>query len=219
MKRFFYALMLAALLLPVGVFAQDEAVADEPQDILELSLYGGFGLPGGGAKDFGDSLGAKAGPGFGFDFGVFITPNTTIGLGFVYNQFDIDNDNPIIDQKHRLYSPRVYARHFFMGESDFVPFVKLHAGVDFNNFSTEVVDDGARKFRELAYSPAFAVGGGGGIFLYTADYSGFFLEASYHHAFAKDADKEYKGATYLFGDNYGILDIHAGLQIFFGSDE
>lgn len=219
MKRILYALMIALFVLPFGVYAQDDVVADEPRDLLELSLLGGLSAPSGGAADFGDSLGAKAGYNFGFNFGVFISSNTTVGLGFSYNQFEIDNENPVISQKHRLYSPNLYARHYFMGESDFVPFVKLHAGLDFNNFSTEVIDDGTRKFRELAYSPAFAFGAGGGIFLYTADYSGFFLEATYHYALAENSDKDYKGTNYVFGDNYGILDIQAGIQIFFGSDE
>ena len=218
MKRSFWILVIASLVaLPLGLMAQDEA--EEERDLLELNLYGGFSIPAGGIKDFSDTLGAKTGIGGGFDFGVFIKQNITLGLGFSYTTFDIDNDNPVVTQKHQLFSPNVFVRYYFPSSGDLVPFVHGRVGLDFPKFSTEVLDNGTLKFRELAYSPSLAAGLGAGIFVYTSDYSGFFLEADYRQTFADSAEKEYKGVDYIFGENYGLIDIRAGIHILFGSDE
>lgn len=218
MKRTFWILVIASLVAwPLGLMAQD--AAEEERDLLELNLYGGLAIPAGGAKDFGDTLGAKTGLGGGFDFGVFIKQNVTLGLGFNYTSFDIDNDNPVVTQKHQLFSPNAFVRYYFQNIGDLVPFVHGRVGLDFPKFSTEVVDNGTRKFRELSYRPSLAAGIGAGVFLYTSDYSGFYLEADYRQTFADSADKEFKGTNYVFGENYGLIDIRAGIHILFGSDE
>lgn len=227
MKRTLCTLLLALMVaLPISVLAQDQPTTTAPveaeaeeRDNLELSFHGGLTLPTGGIKDYSDSLGAKLGFNGGLDFGVFVKQNIAVGASFSYHQFGIDNENPLITQKHRIISPKAYVRYYFQGESDLVPYVKLHAGADFVNFSTQVEDEGTIKFRELAYSPVFAFGLGGGVFMYTSDYSGFFLEADYHLAMADKAEKDYKGATYVFGENYSLINLRAGIHLFFGSDE
>lgn len=218
MKRSLLILAIASVLaFPLGLVAQDEA--EEERDLLELNLYGGLSVPTGGIKDFGDTLGAKAGLNGGVDFGVFIKSNITLGFGFSYSQFEIDNDNPVITHKHRVFSPNLFLRYYLPSGGDILPYVHGRVGLDFPKFTTFVIDDGSSKQRDLSYSPAFAAGLGAGVFMYTSDYSGFFLEADYHQAFADGSDKEYKGINYKFGDNYGIFDIRAGIHILFGSGE
>jgi hypothetical protein len=135
----------------------------------------------------------------GVDFGVFIKSNVTLGFGFNYSQFEIDNENPIITHKHRVFNPNLFLRYYLPTSGDIAPYVHGRVGLDFPKFSTEVVDDGTRKFRELAYSPSLA--------------------ADYHQAFSDGSDKEYKGVTYKFNENYGLLDIRVGVHLLFGSGE
>jgi hypothetical protein len=202
---------------PLGLAAQDDAA--EERDLLELNLYGGLSVPTGGIKDFGDTLGTKVGLNGGVDFGVFIKSNVTLGFGFNYSQFEIDNENPTITHKHRVFSPNLFLRYYLPTSGDIAPYVHGRVGLDFPKFTTIVVDDGSPKQRDLSYSPAFAAGLGAGVFMYTSDYSGFFLEADYHQAFSDGSDKEFKGVTYKFNENYGLLDIRVGVHLLFGSGE
>lgn len=216
MKRSLMILALASLLsLPAALFAQDEA--EEERDILELNLYGGLTIPAGGLKDYGDTLGAKSGLGGAFDFGVFIKSQWTLGVGFAYSQFDIDNDNPLITLNHKIYRPNIFLRYYFPTEGNLIPFAHVRLGADFANLTTPVVDNGTRKLSELEFDPAFSAGLGAGVFYYTSDYSGFFIEADYHQAFAKSTSGDFKGTSFELGDNYSTLDLRVGLHLLFGS--
>ena len=73
--------------------------------------------------------------------------------------------------------------------------------------------------RELSYSPGISFGAAAGVFRYTSDYSGLFLQAGYMMAMTDDSDKTKGSTTYLFGENTGIIDLRAGIVLFFGSDE
>ena len=214
MRHSLAKLVLVFLLLcSLSVVAQD--YEEEERDILEVSLFGGVGIPSGGISDWSDSLGAKTGWAVGVDFGYFLKSNLVLGLNFTYVQFEIDADNEANQLNHRLYNPSLYLKYYFFGEGNFAPYLKAHVGVDNAKFATFVPDPG--RYRELSYDPSFAFGGGAGVFYYTSDYSGLFLEVNYHQGLTDGAQKDYEGRTYDFGENIGLIDIHAGISVFFGS--
>jgi hypothetical protein len=109
-------------------------------------------------------------------------------------------------------------KYYFFGESDFVPYIRGQAGLSFSKFTTIVIDNSVGKFRELSYDPSLMVGAGAGAFFYTTDYSGLFLEVNYYQAFSEEAKGTFQETEYRFGENIGLLDIHAGIHVFFGSE-
>ena len=168
--------------------------------------------------------GAKTGWDIAIDLGYYVTPRLTAGVNFRYTEFGIDSD---LDgsQAHRLFNPNLYAKYAFEGESYFVPFVKCWVGMENAKFSTAVLNRSAipgqqRIFRELSYHPAVAIGASLGLFYYTADYSGLFLEAGYHYAMTDDAVGTYLGADdYVFGENAGVFTLNAGVKMIIGSGD
>jgi len=124
------------------------------------------------------------------------------------------------DLHHKVYSPNLYLKYFFPLESDLVPYLKVHAGVDFPKLTT-YYETGANLeyngYRELSYGACVAGGFGGGLFYYTSDYGGLFVEANYHQGFSKDL--EHSWASESLGTTIGIIDIHAGIRIVFGSGD
>ena len=211
------------LVLIVGLTMTAKAQDDlgEERDLLEVSVYGGVVLPSGGVTNFSDSLGAKTGWQIGLDVGYFVTPEWVVGLNLVYAQMGIDTPDPANTQHHRLYNPMAYVTYYFWGEGNLVPYLKGKAGLYNAKFSTAVTNgDGTNlRYRELSYDPAFAIGGAAGVFYYTSDYSGLFVEASYQTAFTKNVSKDFGGIPYKFGESTSIIDLHAGIRVFFGSDE
>ena len=75
------------------------------------------------------------------------------------------------------------------------------------------------KFRELSYDPVIAFGGSAGLFYYTSDYSGLCLEAGYHLGLSEDVTGDFQSVDYDFAAKTGIIDIKAGINIFFGTSE
>lgn len=218
MKRSLLVLALASLLLvPAALFAQDEA--EEEKDNLELNFYGGLSIPTGGIKDYSDTLGAKTGLTGAVDFGVFLSPQITLGVGFSYGQYDIDTDNELITLTHKVYRPSVYLRYYFPSNSNLVPYAHVRAGLDFPNLATQVTDNSALKLTELEFDPSFSAGLGAGLFYYTSDYSGFFLQADYHQAFASGSKGDFADAEYELKDGYGTIDVRVGIHLLFGSGE
>jgi hypothetical protein len=206
-----FVLLLGAM--PVTGWAEDQ---QEAPDVLEVNIFGGLGFPMGGVKTWSDSLGAKTGYNLGFHVGYFFTPNLVVGGTFTYDRFGIDTKDVYETQHHQLYSPAVYVKYHFFGGSDLVPFVEGQAGVDFVKFSATVVDRGVPIYREIGFKPAAAVGIGAGLFYYTSDFGGLFVQAGYHHGFTKKAKKDYQGQKLEFGENLDKLSVMAGLQVFFG---
>jgi outer membrane protein W len=198
-------------------FSQDE----EEKDFLEASLFAGLVAPTGGISNWSDSLGAKSGFSAGFDIGYFLTPSIVLGLTFSYAQMPIDAVDEASQLHHRFYNPAVYGKYYFFSESHFAPYFKAQAGVDNAKFTTSVYDqNGAQpKYREMSYDPAFAIGGGAGLFYYTSDVSGFYVEANVHHAFSESAKGTYQNNSYEFGESSTFFDLHAGLSLFFGSSK
>ncbi len=218
--------MLLLLGLNAGVFAQDDE--DEARDILEVAIHGGLSSPMSGIADWTTEgpggpidFGAKSGLGFGVDIGYFATPSIVVGFNLGYSVYSIETDiEEISSGHHRIYSPALYLKYYFFGESDFVPYLRGNVGVDVPKFASLVYDHDIEgyEWRELAYDPAFAFGLGAGMFWYTHDYGGIFVEASYHNGMTDGVGGEYQGLPYDFGQNASLLGVHAGIKVFFGSD-
>ncbi len=223
--------IIAAVLLlgSLNVCAQEEVVT---KDILEISLYGGLGVPTGGISDWTTGplpvldktyeRAAKTGWDIGIDLGYYVTTKLTAGLNFQYSQFGVDApESEAGGHAHRLFNPNLYARYSFEGESFFVPYNKAHVGLENPKFSTLVFDENSDdvKFRELSYDPSLAYGLGVGLFYYTADYSGIYLEAGYHTAMTEDAEGTYQGNTYVFGENTSVFTLNFGVKLIVGSGD
>ena len=218
MKRLSTFLTIALLVaVPIVAAAQEQAA--EEKDALEVGLRGGLGVPAGGITSWNDSLGAKVGWNVGFEVGYFLTREMVLGVGFSFNEFGIDTKTTSLDMKHRLYTPKLYLKRYFFGESNWVPYAKVYAGLDFPKFATFVVDEGTGKFRQLSYNPGFAGGVGAGVFYYTSDYGGLFAEAEFQHGFTKNVTKTWGGTKYTFGESSSALEIRAGINVFFGSGQ
>lgn len=213
-------ILMVAVILVVSfqvALAQDE---DEERDLLEVNFYGGIAIPSGGLADWNDSLGAKSGFDFGIDIGYFFTPSLVIGFDFVYTQFGIEGSGEASTHNHRLYSPSLYAKYYFPLESDFEPYVKGQVGVENAKFSTTVVHPSAGgRFRELSYDPVLSAGFGVGLFYYTADYSGLFIEANYRWGNTQNVSATYLQQDYIFGETEGLIDLHAGVRLLVGSGD
>ena len=208
---------LLLLALNFSAFAQEE---ETERDVLEVNFYGGLGIPMGDMKDWHDSLGAKTGYEFGVEMGYFVTPKLITGIGFTYSQFGIDNsptDLAADGLKHRLYNPNVYVKYNFEGESNWVPYVKGHVGADFAKFTTFVTNPNGDRYRQISYDPALSFGFGAGVFYYTADYGGLYLEANYNYISSSEVECEYEGNTYVFGSDMSTLEIRAGIRILIGN--
>lgn len=212
------ALTLLMLLVVFNLTAVAQDDDEVEKDKAEFTFFGGFGFPSGDLTDWGgDSLKPANGNNIGIEGGFYFTSNITAGFNFTYTSFGIDTDYELTkDLTHRLYSPSLYLKYYFPLEGDFVPYVKGTFGLDFAKFTTWVDDVGEGKFRQMSYDPALAYGIGVGAFYYTADYSGFFVEANYR--LSQTEKSEYK-EDIEFGVNAATMEIHAGFRILIGSDE
>lgn len=217
MKNLF-VIGLSLLLISGSALAQDEDYF--VKDVLEVNFYGGAGIPSGSLSDFSDSLGAETGVNYGLDLGYFLTNNLIFGFNFSHTQFSIKNSDGTGSLKHKLYSPNLYLKYYFTGESDFIPYLKGSAGLEFAKFTTFVDNPAGRRYREISYDPVFAYGAGAGIFFFISDFSGLFLEANYRAAVsAADTEATYQDDIYKFGSDLGRIDIHAGVRILIGPNE
>ena len=211
------------LVTSAAVMAQD----DEGRDILEITVFGGLGIPTGGLTDWqtGGELGlpedraAQTGVTTGLEIGYFLTPKLIVGLNFVYTQFSIDESLESPGHHHRLFNPNVYGKYYFEGESNLVPYIKGHMGMENPKFSSKVYNPAGNRYRELSYDPALAMGIGAGLFYYTADYSGIFIEANYNYAMTDNVSATYLGRTYDFNENVTTFTIYFGVRLLVGSGE
>jgi hypothetical protein len=207
--------VLILLAVNLTVLAQDEE-----RDIVEMSSFGGLGIPSSGLTDWktgGYERAAKTGFDLGMEFGYFLRPNLVVGLNFIYTQFTIDTVDTKSSHNHRLYNPNLYVKFLFEGESNWTPYVKGHVGLENPKFSTFVENPKGNRFKEISYDPAVALGLGVGLIYYTAYYSGVFIEANYHQALSKNAEATYLDKPYEFGENLSTFDIHFGIRILFSS--
>lgn len=216
-KTLALTLVMLLVLCNLSAVAQEDDAVDK--DRAEFTFFGGFGLPTGDLSDWGaDSLNPGSGNNIGLEGGFFFTPSIAAGFNFTYTSLSIDSDNQYTtDLTHRIYSPSLYFKYYFPTESDFVPYFKGTVGLDFLRFTTSVDNVDGKRYKMLSYDPALAYGIGLGAFYYTADYSGFFIEANYRISLTDDV--EYSSNIPKFGVNSATIDIHAGFRVLIGSDE
>ena len=213
-----YMIGLSLLLISGTALAQDEDFF--VKDVLEVNFYGGAGIPSGSLSDFSDSLGAETGFNYGLDIGYFLTNDLIFGFNFSHTQFSIKNNDRTGKLNHKLYSPNLYLKYYFTGESDFIPYLKGSAGLEFAKFTTFVDNSAGRRYREISYDPVLAYGAGAGFFYFVSDFSGLFLEANYRAAVsAAETEATYQDDIYLFGSELSRIDIHAGVRILIGPKE
>ena len=228
--RFVSALMVFSIFLVLSgnLFAQEEEELIA-KDLLEVSIFGGLAIPAGGLSDWTSTssdlgtaaLGTKTGFDLGVDVGLFLTPSLSLGFDFTYSQFGIQTDSvEASSMNHRIFSPTLYLKYFFFGESNLVPYLKGGAGVDVVKYATRVKETNTNNYayRELSYDPAFAVTAGAGFFYYTHDYGGLFFEANFHNGFTKNTKGSFHDEKFEFGEQSTLIDIHAGIIVFFGSE-
>ena len=210
--------LMLLLLFNMSVLAQDDDEEEVEQDKAEFTFSAGFGIPSGDLSDWGgDSLKPSANYNLGFEGGFFLNSSIVLGGGFTYTSFKIDSQNELTtDLKHRLYSPSVYLKYYFPMDGDFIPYVKGAVGADFLKFTTWITNVDGSRYRQTSYDPALAYSIGLGAFYYTADYSGFYVEANYR--IAQSEDVQYHDVA-TFGVKATTLDIHAGFRVLIGSDE
>jgi hypothetical protein len=223
MRKVFGLLALSLVLIATAVpaWAQDSAAAeeDEEKDLVEISLFLGKGLPQGGIKDYQDSLGAKSGFEAGFEGGYFVSPNVVLGFHFSYTHFGIDDAANAAGLDHKLYFPAVYFKYLFNSESNLVPYVKALAGVQNAKFTRYAANIEGNRYRALSYDPAFGYSVGVGVFYYTADYSGLYLEGAFTNSSTRNVTATYAGETYKFGETAKSIDIRFGIRFLIGSGE
>ncbi|MBU8934456.1 MAG: outer membrane beta-barrel protein [candidate division Zixibacteria bacterium] len=218
--------VLLVLTLSCVALAQED---EETGDILEITLSGGMAIPMSGLADWQTGFDLEDQPeivdrapnngwDIGIDVGYFINPKLIVGLNFTYTAFGIDTDVDL-DHRHRLFSPALYGKYYFEGETNLVPYVKASVGLENAKFSTFVENPGGRRFREISYDPTLFYAAALGLFYYTADYSGVFIEADYKMASAESTESVYLDDTYLFGENIAVLQINFGVRLLVGSGD
>ena len=225
MKKLSALLMLISLL----VLLEPAAAQDDYEDVIKdyLEVVGSFGvnIPSGALSDWespaGIKVGAKTGFGFGGDIGYFLTTNMVLGIHFTYVQYSIDSEVDLPGLNHRFYNPSLYFKYYFFGESNWAPFLKAEIGVDNPKFTTQVQEDGTGRFkyRELSYDPVLSFGGSAGLFRYTSDYSGVFVEANVHYGLSDKSEGTYQSSTYEFGEKSLLIQLQGGIKVFFGPGE
>lgn len=209
-------IVISLLLISGTALAQDEDYF--VKDVLEVNFYGGAGIPSGNLSDFSDTLGAETGINYGLDIGYFLTNDLVFGFNFSFTQFSIKDSDGTGDLNHKLYSPNLYLKYYFTGESDFIPYLKGSAGLEFAKFTTFVTSPG--RYREISYDPVLAYGAGAGIFMFVSDFSGLFFEANYRGAVsAADTEANFQDNIYKFGSDLGRIDIHAGVRVLIAPNE
>lgn len=223
----FLALLLVLCLATCALAQDDDEYFEEiVKDNLEVNLYGGLAMPMGGIKDWTSmgasesiiAMGPKTGFTFGAQVGMFLTTNMALGVDLTYNQFGVDSDLPELESsKHRSYALQAYLKNYFFGDGNFAPFLKASAGIVIPKYVTSLDDEAlGYKFREQSYDPAFIFGAGAGLFYYTHDYGGLFVEVDYMNGLTDATEATYQGINYEFGENSSTLEIRGGVAVFFG---
>jgi len=202
---------ILVLAFAITAFAQEEE-ADWRN--FEFTAHSGITLPTGSLKTWNDSLGAKTGLNFGGSGGLYFNEKFCLGAYFNYTQSPMN----LYNLHYKQYDMGAYAKYAFVGESNFEPYVKLSAGLDFAKFATWV-DPANNRLREVSYDGGLAFGAYAGFLFYTSDYGGIFAEAGYHLANLKDNPGEHAGKEYYFKDNLKYLDIKVGVMVFFGPEK
>ena len=142
-----------------------------------------------------------------------------LGFHFSYTQFGIDDAANANGLDHKLYFPALYLKYLVNSNSNFVPYVKVLAGLQNPKFTRYAENIEGNRYRALSYNAAFGYSIGVGVFYYTADYSGLFLEACYSGSATENLESTYAGKTYSFDETAKSVDLRVGLRFLIGSGE
>lgn len=199
------------------------AQEEESRDILEVLFKGGLAIPDGGITNWNNDVNAKTGWNVGLDIGYFLNENVVFGFRFMYQQMNINTDmlidNSLQNSRHRLYSPNLYIKYIKITDSRWEPFVSGHLGVENAKFTSEVVNDKQNRYRALSYGPALSYGLTAGMFYWNSDYSGLFIEGTFHGASTNSSTASYIGNDYSFDTNLRTFDINIGIRFLFSSGD
>ncbi len=217
MKKTSVVFILAMFLIfASAVIAQDEEEEGKWRNF-EVSMNIGLTMPSN--IDWYDTLAAKNGIHFGMSGGYYLTERICFGSYFSYSQMAPEEVSSfdISDQKYQMYNVGLYGKYAFSGESNFEPYVKISAGINFAKFATWV-GDFRTILREVSYDPAFSAGADLGASYFTSDYGALFLEVGYHFDKLKNTPAEYAGEEYPFPEDIKYLELSAGVIVFFGPE-
>lgn len=208
-----FLILFAVLALAAISYAQNEEKTEEKWRNFEFSAVGGLSIPTGDLKNWNDSMGAKTGIEFGGSGGYYFTDKFCLGTYFSYTQHSME----LYDLHYKTYDVGSYVKYAFTGESNFEPYLKVMAGVNFIKFPTWVTSS-ANRLREVSYNGGISAALGMGLLYYTSDNGGVFLEASFHHTAGKDNKGTHLSEEYYLKDNFNYLQIRGGLTVFFGPE-
>ncbi len=217
MKKTSVVFILAMFLIfATAAIAQDEEEEGKWRNF-EISMNIGLTMPSN--IDWYDTLAAKNGIHFGMSGGYYLSERICLGSYFSYSQMAPEEVSSfdISDQKYKMYNVGLYGKYAFSGESNFEPYVKISAGINFAKFATWV-GDFRTILREISYDPAFS----GGLYLgasyFTSDYGALFLEVGYHIDKLKNTPAIYAGETFPFPEDIKYLELNIGVAVFFGPE-
>ncbi len=216
MKKTSVLFILAMFLIfAAAVNAQDEE--EEKWRDFEVSMNFGLTMPSN--IDWYDTLAAKTGIHFGMSGGYYMSERFCLGSYFNYSQMAPEelSSFDIADQKYKMYNVGMYAKYAFSGESNFEPYIKATAGINFAKFATWV-GPFRTILREISYDPAFSGGAYLGASYYTSDYGAIFLEVGYHIDKLKNTPAIYGGETFPFPEDLKYLELNVGVVVFFGPE-
>lgn len=220
MKKSSVLILLAMFLIFSSVVvAQDE---EEEEQWRNFEVGMNIGLTTSSNIDWYDSLKAKTGANYGAHGGMYISEDFCLGAYFTYAQMSPEElvGFSIADLKYKMYKVGLYGKYAFSGESNFEPYIKVSAGINFAKFATWVGPTVASRttLREISYDPAFSGAATLGISYYTSDYGALFLEASYHLDKLKNTPAEHGQIIFPFPEDLTYIEIKAGIVVFFGPE-
>ncbi|MCP4706167.1 MAG: porin family protein [candidate division Zixibacteria bacterium] len=216
MKKTSLIVFLAMFLIFCSaVVAQDED--EEKWRNFEVGINVGLTMPSN--IDWYDSLEAKNGANYGLFGGYYFNERFCFGSYFTYAQMSPEEATSfsIADQKYKMYRLGFYGKYAFTGESNFEPYVKVSAGINFAKFATWVGPT-RTLLREISYDPAFSGAAYLGLSYFTSDYGAIYLEVSYHMDKLKNTPAEYGNVEFPFPEDIKYLEANAGVVVFFGPE-
>ncbi len=214
-KLAIFGLLLFILTINITAVAQDEEIE---KDVLEISFYSGFASPTGGITEWNDGLNASNGYNMGLDIGYFVTSNFSTGFNFTYQRFDVDSP-AASSSSHRLYNPNLFLKYIHTTEGNLEPYVRVHVGLENPKFSTFVSNPTQDRYHLTSYGPGIAYGVSLGLFYFTSDYSGLFIQGTYHGASTSNVTATYLDQEYDFNENISVYNLSLGIRVLVGSDE
>ncbi len=205
-------LIILTLICSSAAVAQYEL---ETEPTVEAIVGVSMGIPVGHIKNDLEPSGLNATTGIGLKLGAGYYLNPKLILGLYFDNRNMDTDS--LDLVHRVFNFGLYGKYMF-SESNFFPYIKGQAALNFSKMVTEVVDDGQPKFRELSYDQTLGLEVLLGIEYQTNSYGGIFLEAGYHFDMMSGNTGDFEGDLYEWPENNAHIVINAGVIVNLGGE-